>query len=158
MVVGLTLARADLSKHLHTGWHSNTWGGGKIFDNQWAYAVLDTLLHFRDPVLGGLPYMDNCLVKGKYFEEGLRRLKERHPALVTGHDARGLLVGLSVKRRADIVRVGWRRGLKLLGCGPSGEVSRIRILFLADAVVRELDEALRVLDEVMTEVEASPPA
>ena len=158
MVVGLTLARADLSKHLHTGWHSNTWGGGKIFDNQWAYAVLDALLHFHDPVLGGLPYMDNCRVKGKYFEEGLRRMKERHPSLVTGHDVRGLLVGLSVKRRADIVRVGWKRGLKLLGCGPSGEVSRIRILFLADAVVRELDEALRVLDEVMTEVEAAPAA
>ena len=48
-------------------------------------------------------------------------------------------------------------GAKLLGCGPSGEVSRIRILFLADAVARELDEALRVLDEVLAEVEATAP-
>jgi 4-aminobutyrate aminotransferase-like enzyme len=158
MVVGLTLARAGLSKHLHTGWHSNTWGGGKIFDNQWSFAVLDTLLRHRDPVLGGLPYMDNCRVKGAYFAEGLRRLGERHPSLVAGHDVRGLLVGLSVRRRADVVRTGWKRGLKLLGCGPAGEVSRIRILFLADAVVRELDEALRVLDAVLAEVESGPAA
>jgi 4-aminobutyrate aminotransferase-like enzyme len=158
MVVGLTLARADLAKHLHTGWHSNTWGGGKILDNQWAYAVLDTLLNHRDPVLGGLSHMDNCRVKGAYFAEGLRRLKERHPSLVMGHDSRGLLVGLSLKRRADVVRIGWKRGLKLLGCGPSGEVSRIRILFLADAVVRELDEALRLLDEVLAEVGGIPAA
>jgi 4-aminobutyrate aminotransferase-like enzyme len=158
MVVGLTLARAGLSKHLHTGWHSNTWGGGKIFDNQWSYAVLDTLLHHRDPVLGGLPYVENCRVKGSYLDEGFRRLAERHPALVKGHDVRGLLAGLSVRRRADVIRVGWKRGVKLLGCGPSGEVSRIRILFLADAVVRELDEALRVLDEVLAEVGAAPAA
>lgn len=158
MVVGLTLARADLAPLLHGGWHSNTWGGGKIFDVQWAWTVLDTLLDHRDPVLGGLPYMENCRVKGKYLEEGLRRLEERHPALVTGHDVRGLLVGLSVRRRADIIRVGWQRGAKLLGCGLSGETSRLRILFLADAVAREIDEALRVLDAVLTEVEATKPA
>jgi 4-aminobutyrate aminotransferase-like enzyme len=158
MVVGLTLARADLAPLLHGGWHSNTWGGGKIFDVQWAWTVLDTLLDHRDPVLGGLPYMENCRVKGKYLEEGLRRLEERHPTLATGHDVRGLLVGLSVRRRADIIRVGWQRGAKLLGCGLSGEVSRLRILFLADAVAREIDEALRVLDAVLTEVETSEPA
>jgi 4-aminobutyrate aminotransferase-like enzyme len=156
MVVGLTLARADLAPLLHGGWHSNTWGGGKIFDVQWAWTVLDALLEHRDPVLGGLPYMENCRVKGKYLEEGLVRLRDRHPKLVTGHDARGLLVGLSVRRRADIVRVGWQRGAKLLGCGLAGEVSRLRILFLADAVAREIDEALRVLDGVLTEVEATP--
>jgi 4-aminobutyrate aminotransferase-like enzyme len=158
MVVGLTIARAELSPLLHGGWHSNTWGGGKIFDVQWAWAVLDTLTTYRDPVLAGLPYTENCRVKGKYLAEGLHRLMERHPSLVTGFDARGLLAGISVRRRADIVRVGWRRGAKLLGCGVSGEVSRLRVLFLADAIAREIDEALRVLDAVLSEVEATPAA
>ncbi len=153
MVVGMTLVRAEHAKHFHGGWHSNTWGGGKLFDTHWAWAVLDTLLHFEDPVLAGLPYMENCAVKGKYLAAGLERLRKGHEDLVKGFDQRGLMVGLSVRRRADIIRVGWTRGLKLLGCGSSGEVSRLRILFLADTLVRELDEALRVMDEVLTEVE-----
>ncbi len=152
LIVGMTLARAEFTRYLHGGWHSNTFGGGKLFDNQWAFAVLDALLHHRDPVLDGLPYMDNCRVKGAYLAAGLERLRDRHPALVQGFDQRGLMVGLSVRRRADVIRVGWRRGLKLLGCGPSGEIARLRLVFLADTLVRELDEALRVLDLVLAEV------
>ena len=152
LIVGLTLARAEFTKYLHPGWHSNTFGGGKLFDNQWSFAVLDALLHHRDPALGGLPYMDNCRVKGAYLAMGLERLRERHPALVEGFDRRGLMVGLSVRRRPDVIRVGWRRGLKLLGCGPSGDVARLRLVFLADTLAREVDEALRVLDRVLAEV------
>ncbi len=158
MIVGLTLARAEFTPFLHTGWHSNTFGGGKIFDTQFGYAVLDTLLHHKDPVLAGLPYFENERVKGKYLEAGFARLAERRPGMVTGFDVRGMMAGLSVRRRADVIRVGWARGLKLLGCGLSGEVSRIRILFLADTLAREIDEALRVLDEVLAEVEKTPTA
>lgn len=157
MVVGMTLIRAEHARHFHGGWHSNTWGGGKIFDTQWAHAVLDTLLNHRDPVLGGLTYARNCAVKGRRLAAGLERLRERHPALVTGFDQRGLMAGVSVRRRAEIIATGWKRGLKLLGCGPSGEVSRLRILFLADTLAREVDEALRVLDEVLAEVGAAKP-
>jgi 4-aminobutyrate aminotransferase-like enzyme len=155
-VVGITLARAALAPLLHGGWHSNTWGGGKILDNQWAWAVLDALRNHRDPVLGGLSYAENCRVKGAYAEAGLRILAERHPGLVEGFDHRGLLLGLSVRRRADVIRVGWARGLKLLGCGLAGEVSRLRILFLADAVANEVEEFVRVMDEVLAEVAATP--
>jgi 4-aminobutyrate aminotransferase-like enzyme len=158
MVVGVTLARAEFAPFLHGGWHSNTWGGGKVFDNQMAWATLDALLHHRDPVLGGIPYLENERVKGRYLEAGLARLRERHPGLVEGADVRGLMAGISVRRRADLIRVGWERGLKLLGCGPSGEVSRLRLVFLADTLAREIDEALRVLDRVLAEVEAAPPA
>ena len=156
MVVGATLARAEFSPLLHTGWHANTWGGGKIVDNQFAWTTLNTLLNHRDPVLGGLSYLENERVKGAYLAAGLERLRQRRPKIVEGFDVRGLMAGLSVRRRADIVRVGWARGLKLLGCGASGEVARLRLLFLADSLAREIDEALRVLDEVLAEVEASP--
>jgi 4-aminobutyrate aminotransferase-like enzyme len=156
MWMGVTLARAEFTKHLHPGWHANTWGGGKIFDNQVAYAVLDTLLHHKDPVLGGLSYLENCRVKGERLEGALARLQAKHPRTLAAYDVRGLMAGLSVRRRADVVRVGWKRGLKLLGCGLAGEVSRLRVLFLADSLAREIDEAVRVLDEVLTEVEALP--
>ncbi len=154
VVVGITLARADLGRHLHQGWHANTWGGGKVFDNQWAWTVLDTLANHRDPVLGGLSYMENCRVKGAYLAARLEALRGKHPRLLEEVSHRGLMVGLSVRRRADIVRVGWKRGLKLLGCGPAGEVSRLRLLFLADTLAREVDETVRVLDLVLAEVEA----
>ena len=158
LVVGITLARAEFAPLLHAGWHANTWGGGKVFDNQMAYATLDTLLHGRDPVLGGLSYLENERVKGRYLEAGLGMLRDRHRALLEGFDVRGMMAGLTVRRRADIVRVGWERGAKLLGCGPAGEVARLRLVFLADTLAREIDEALRVLDAVLSEVEASPPA
>ena len=156
MVVGATIARAEFAPLLHTGWHANTWGGGKVFDNQMAWTTLHTLLHGRDPVLGGLSYLENERVKGKHLAAGLERLRAARPGILEGFDARGMMAGLSVRRRADIVRVGWERGLKLLGCGAAGEVSRLRLLFLADTLGREIDEALRVLDAVLAEVERTP--
>ncbi len=155
LIVGVTLARGAYAPMLHTGWHSNTFGGGKVFDNQLAYAVLDTYVNGRDPVLGGLSYPENCRVKGAYLEVLLGRLRDRHPGMVEGFDRRGLMLGLAVRRRADVIRVGWERGLKLLGCGPSGEVARLRVLFLADSLAREIEEAVRVLDRVLEEVGAT---
>ena len=52
-----------------------------------------------------------------------------------------------------MVHAAWLRGLKLLGCGYSGETAVIRVLFLADTLARELDEFVRVLDLAMSDVE-----
>ncbi|MFQ5845976.1 MAG: aminotransferase class III-fold pyridoxal phosphate-dependent enzyme, partial [Planctomycetota bacterium] len=58
-VVGATLGRASFAPLLHSGWHSNTFGGGKIFDVNFAYAVVDTVAHERSPVFDGLGYPAN---------------------------------------------------------------------------------------------------
>ena len=153
MVLGVTLAGADLEKCLHTGWHSNTWGAGRILDVNFAWTVLDTLLRHKEPAFQGLSYLDNQTVKGERLEKALDRVATRHPSLVVGHRGIGLMRALVVRRRDDVVRTAWRSGLKLLGAGWAGETSAIRLLFLADTLSREVDEFERVLDRSLAALE-----
>jgi len=154
-VVGLTVARADLERFLHVGWHSNTFGGGKLFDTSFAHTVIDILAHERNPVFAGLSYPENCAVKGEYLAHKLDEVAARHPRVLPGHEGRGLLHGVDVRHRDKVIAEGWRRGLKLLGCGPAGDVSRIRLVFLADALAREIDDFARVFAETLAAVEAA---
>jgi 4-aminobutyrate aminotransferase-like enzyme len=156
MVVGVTIARADLARHCHGGWHSNTWGGGRVFDTSYAWTTLDTLLHHRDPVFDGLTYLENTEVKGRMLAEGLETLVERHPRIAVGQRGAGLMRALLVRRRRDVIARAWRMGLKLLGCGWEKEVSPIRLLMLADTLGREVHELVGLLDAVLTDVGASP--
>jgi 4-aminobutyrate aminotransferase-like enzyme len=155
MVLGVTLAPAGLEAHLHGGWHSNTWGGGRVLDVNFAFTVLDTLLRHEDPVLGGLSYLENEDVKGRRLADALDRLAERHPKVVAGHRGEGCLQAILVRRRDDVIAAAWRRGLKLLGAGFPGEVAAIRLLFLADTLAREVDEFERVMDLALSDVEAA---
>jgi 4-aminobutyrate aminotransferase-like enzyme len=150
MVIGTTIARADLAAAMHGGWHSNTWGAGRVLDTNFAHATLDAFLHHRDPVFDGLSYAENVEVKGRQLSEGLDRLAGRHPKILAGHRGRGLMRAILVRRRSDVVRAGWKNGLKLLGCGWDAEVAPIRILFLADTLGREIDEFLGVLDRTLS--------
>lgn len=156
MVIGVTLARAELAAACHVGWHSNTWGSGRLFDTNFAWTTLDTLLTHRDPAFGGLTYLENEEVKGRLLRAGLARLAEKHPRTLVGCRGHGLMNALLVRRRSEVVKTGWRLGVKLLGCGWAGEVAPIRILGLADTLAREVDELLAVLDRVFTELERTP--
>lgn len=147
--VGIMLARGEYSRYLHNGWHSNTWGGGKVFDINMAWATLDTLLNGRSTHLGDTSHLENEEIKGKYLRSLVEKLKDKHKDLIVGIDGRGLMNGLEVKRRGDIVRVGWRRGLKLLGAGvATGETAKIRVLHLADATTKEIEDFAKVLEDV----------
>ncbi|MGH7163510.1 MAG: aminotransferase class III-fold pyridoxal phosphate-dependent enzyme, partial [Planctomycetota bacterium] len=152
-VVGATLARAEYERYLHTGWHSNTFGGGKIFDLSFGHAVVDTVARGRDPAFGGLTYLENCRVKGEYLAEKLDEIAARHPRTVLGHEGRGMLHGVTVRRREAVIAEGWKRGLKMLGCGMPGDPARIRLVFLADSLAREIDEFARVFEETIAAVE-----
>ncbi len=156
-VVGITLARAELTRYLPHGWHANTWGGGKIFDNFFACTTIDTFLNYRDPVFEGRGYRDNVRIKGEYLRSHFAWLRDRHSDVFVDFSGLGCMFGITVRRREEIIETSWRRGLKLLPCGQKGEESRIRLLFLADVLTREIDEFARVFDQVLAEVESAPP-
>ena len=84
----------------------------------------------------------------------LAELATRHPDLLLDFSGLGGMWGLSVRHREEIVAEGWTRGAKLLGCGPAGEVSRLRIILLADVLTREINQMIEVLDRIFTAVEA----
>jgi len=146
MVIGVTIARADLAESCHIGWHSNTWGSGRMLDTNFAYATLDTFLNYRDPVFDGLSYAENTEVKGRLLAEGLDMLAEKHPHVMVGQRGKGLMRAMLVRDRARVVRTAWEHGLKLLSCGWKAEVAPIRLLMLADTLTREVDELIHVLD------------
>lgn len=153
--VGCTLAPAELERYLEPGWHSTTWGGGKVFDNTMAFHTVETLAHHEDPVFEGRGYLENERIKGEYLRERLGWLQERHPNLVCGFSGLGCMYGLRVRRREEIVRRGWRHGLKLLGAGSPGEIATLRLLFLADVLTHEIDTFVDTFDRLLTDVEES---
>ena len=147
--VGVMLARGEYSRYLHNGWHSNTWGGGKVFDINIAYAGLDALLNYRAPHLSEISHFENEEIKGKYLRQLVERLKEKHKDIIVGMTGRGLMNALEVKKRSDVLRVGWSRGLKMLGAGlPTGDTAKIRVLHLADATTKEIEDFAKVLEDV----------
>lgn len=152
-VVGFTVARGALADECPIGWHSNTFGGGKIFDVCMAYATIDTLVNHHDPLFEGRTYLENARIKGEYMRNRLANLQANHPELFLDFSGFGGMWGLSVRYREEIVETGWRRGIKLLGCGWAGEVSRLRVILLADVLTREVDQLVDVLDRVFDEVE-----
>ncbi len=147
MVIGITMAPGDVAEHCHDGWHSNTWGSGRVLDTNFAWTTLDVLLHHREPAFEGRGYLENTELKGDYLAAGLVRLAERHPRVLAGERGRGLMRAILVRDRSRVIDAAWRHGLKLLGCGFPAEVAPIRLLLLADSTAREIDELLRVLDE-----------
>ncbi len=152
--VGVTLAPAELNDHLETGWHSNTWGGGKVFDNTIGYTVVKTLTTHQDPLFLGKTYLENERIKGEYIRERLAALAERHPSLLTGFSGLGCMFGVTVRRREEMIQLAWKRGLKLLGAGAAADESRLRILFLADVITKEIDDFVAAFDAVLGELES----
>ena len=151
--VGCTVAPAELERYLEPGWHSNTWGGGKVFDNTVSFHTLQTLTTFEDPVFEGRTYLENERVKGEYLRETLAALAEAHPT-VAGFSGLGCMYGLTVYDREDVIARAWKRGLKLLGAGAPGEEATIRLLFLADVLTHEIDQFAETMDAVLTDVES----
>lgn len=152
-VLGMTMARVDIVADCHTGWHSNTFGSGKLFDVNMAYTTVDMLLNERDPHLDGKSYLENSRIKGEYIRMRLAELSSRHPEIFPDFSGLGCMWGLSVQFREKLVDEGWKLGLKLLGCGPPGEFSRLRIVVLADVLTREIDQMIDVLDRLFSRVE-----
>jgi len=152
-VLGITVARADIAEACHLGWHSNTFGSGKFFDVNMAHATFHVLTAERDPLFEGRTYLENSRIKGEYVRMRLAELSTRHSELFPDFSGLGCMWGLTVRHREEILETGWRYGLKLLGCGLPGELSRLRILLLADVLTREVDELVEGLDRVLTEVE-----
>lgn len=151
-VLGMTLASDRYTTVTPLGWHSTTWGGGKILDNTWAWTVLDTYLNDLDPVFG-FGYQENQRVKAEYIEVGFDWVQRRHPKLLVDFRGLGGMWAFSVRMRDAVCRAAWARGLKLLTCGVTEDVSSIRALFLADVLSKEIEDFMSLLDVSLGDVE-----
>ncbi|MBK6939401.1 MAG: aminotransferase class III-fold pyridoxal phosphate-dependent enzyme [Planctomycetes bacterium] len=148
---GATIAPAELDDELETGWHSNTWGGGKMFDNAVSYATLTTLANDADPLFLGRGYFENERIKGEYLRQRLAVLAEKHSDVVSDFSGLGCMFGVTVKNRDELIRKAWTQGMKLLGAGSEKDgVGRLRVLFLADVLTKEIDDFIDGMDRVLS--------
>lgn len=154
-VVGLTVARAELADQAHVGWHSNTFGGGKLFDVNLAYAVIDTLVNWKEPLFEGRSYLANSRLKGEYTRMRLAELCAQHADVFPDFSGLGGMWGLTVRHREELIETAWLQGAKLLGCGRRGALSRLRIVLLTDVLTREIDQMIAVLERSLAAVSAA---
>ncbi len=138
--VGAVISRSNNFPN-EPGVISSTWAGGDI-----ATAVgCKTLQIIEEEGL-----VRHAEEAGEYLMSRLRDLKQRHHLIldVRGH---GLMVGIELQdteSRNDVVDFCFRNGLLMLGCGRS----TIRMLPPLDVKPREMDMALKVFGEAISEI------
>ncbi|MEW5984203.1 MAG: acetyl ornithine aminotransferase family protein [Acidobacteriota bacterium] len=145
--LGVAVANADIMDW-PPGAHASTFGGNPVS----CAAALATITLLKDSLV------ENARVVGDHLLDRLRGLAERHP-LVGDVRGKGLMIGVELVRNRDtreraaaerdaVVNACFRRGLLVLGAGANA----IRLappLVLSKA---QADEAVRILDEALSEV------
>ena len=151
--IGMVVAKAAIMQKWKRGAHGNTFGGNPVC----CAAALATL----DLVQNGL--MANAATVGDYFMAKLRELQARHQ-IIGEVRGRGLMIGMELvtdraskapaKELCDkIVDRAYYNGLLLLACGKS----TVRFMPPLSVTRAEVDEAIAILEQTMTEVSAAPP-
>lgn len=146
---GMPLGAMFAKEHIvnwSKGAHGNTYGGNPVA----CAAALATMELIENE------YMQNAVDMGEYTLAALRSMMAHHPSMgeVRG---KGLMIGIEFvkdletkepaeKLRDHIVDLAFSHGLLLLGCGKSV----IRIAPPLCVTRAEVDEALAILDEVIT--------
>ncbi len=151
-VLGITMASLKYEEAMNLGWHSCTWGGGKVLDNNIAWTTLDTYLNYKDETFLGLTYRENQINKGEYIQAAFEWLKESHPEILKDFAGMGCLWRFDVANRDTVVQTAKKYGLKLLTVGVTKNVSPIRAIFLADVLTKEINSFIEILNTVFTEL------
>ncbi len=152
--IGMVIAKSTIMQKWKRGAHGNTFGGNPVC----CAAALATIELVQD----GL--MANAATVGDYFMAKLRELQARHQVIgeIRG---RGLMIGMELvtdraskapaKELCDkVVDRAYYNGLLLLACGKS----TLRFMPPLSVTRAEVDEALAILDQSITECSAPPRA
>jgi 4-aminobutyrate aminotransferase len=149
MPLGAMLARYDIMDWV-PGSHASTFGGNPVS----CQAALATIAVLQDGLI------DNAATNGAYFKSCLKKLAQHHRFI---GDVRGigLMVAIelikdqkkktkAVEERNALIDKAFHKGLLLLGCGENS----VRFIPSLTVTPADIDKALGILDEVLTEIEA----
>jgi 4-aminobutyrate aminotransferase len=148
--LGVTAARADLMTW-PPGAHASTFGGNPVS----CAAALATMKLLRERLIA------NAADVGAHLMAGLKTVADRHP-LVGDVRGRGLMIGVELVRdrqtkeraseeRNAVVNAAFKRGLLVLGAGKNAIRFSPPLVLTRD----QADEAVRIFEEVLSEVETS---
>lgn len=138
--IGITVAKENIMSAFKVGEHSTTFSGSPLVCAA-GCAAIDALLEEK--------LVDRAAEMGSYFKAGLERLQADHKIV---KEVRGLGLMLGMELRYDVLNVILKtvqRGVLVLDAG------RTVVRLLPPLVInkKQIDRALKVLDEVLGEEE-----
>ena len=141
--VGAVLATEAAAAGLTPGTHGSTFGGNPL-----AMAVATTLLDIMlEP-----GFLESVEQKGQHMRQGLARLQDQFPALVTEIRGQGLLTGIKVNAEPrDVVTAALAEGLLVVGAGDNV----VRIIPPLNVAEHEISEGLDRLARALAAVSKS---
>ncbi|MBI5408840.1 MAG: acetylornithine transaminase [Nitrospirae bacterium] len=135
--IGALLAKESVASSFQPGTHASTFGGNPLACAA-ATAAIETLL--EDGFI-----LDNCRRIGKYFRDGLERLKGDFPSFIIEVRGLGLMLGMELtKAGGPIVDACQSRGM-LINC-TSGNVLRFTPPLIV--VEKEIDHLIDMLEDI----------
>ncbi len=136
--IGAIVARSEVADSLVPGTHASTFGGNPLV----CAAAIATIEAIEQEGL-----LENANKMGRYTREKLDELKVKHSCI---KDVRGmgLMLGIILdKPAADIVSACWAKGVRI-NCTQEKVIRFMPPMIVTEA---EIDKAITILDEVMSE-------
>ena len=138
--IGAVLMNRKVASGMSAGTHGSTFGGNPL-----AMSVGNTVMN----IVSNKKFLDNVKKSSKYFLSNLNKIKNQYPKIIKDIRGRGLLIGIKVfKDQAIIIKKLMDK--KLLTIRAAENV--IRILPPLNVKKNEIDEALKIIDKVCSEL------
>ena len=138
--LGACLVTKKVSVGMTPGTHGSTFGGNPLAMSV-GNAVLD--------IIFGKDFLENVKQKGKYFDQGLNKMKDKYPKIIAEIRGAGLIKGLKmlVDNTEFIKRL---MNHKMLAIKAEENVARLFPPLIVNN--KELDEAIEKIDKVCKEM------
>ncbi len=134
--IGAVLVNKKVASCMKPGTHGSTFGGNPLAMSV-GNAVID--------VLSKKGFLSNVRKNGKYFQQELRKLKDKYPKAIKEIRGQGLLIGLALyKDQTDFINKLLKE--KLLTVRASENV--VRLLPPLNVTKKEINLALKILNKV----------
>ena len=134
--IGAVLVNKKVASGMKPGTHGSTFGGNPLAMSV-GNAVIDVL--FKKG------FLNNVRKNGKYFQQGLKKLKDKYPKIIKEVRGQGLLIGLALYRdQANFIKKLMDN--KLLAVKASENV--VRLLPPLNVKKKEINLAIKIIEKV----------
>ena len=138
--IGAVLMNKKVASGMTPGTHGSTFGGNPL-----AMAVGNTVMD----IVSKKNFLNNIKKLSKYFLFKLNQIKDKHPNIIKEIRGRGLLIGVQLHKDQTVFIKKLMKN-KLLTIRAAENV--VRILPPLNVKKRELDQALKIINKVCTEL------
>ena len=133
--LGICLATKKVSVGMTPGTHGSTFGGNPLAMSV-GNAVLD--------IIFGKDFLENVKQKGKYFDQGLNKMKDKYPTIIAEIRGTGLIKGLKMLvDNTEFIKKLMKH--KMLAIKAEENVTRLFPPLIVNN--KELDEAIEKIDK-----------